>query len=273
MNIFIQMNFPVNPASKSVLDDITLEDDAEPGLFEELLAYLQAISNPVRLEIILYIEKNPRSVKEIARYISSNYDNTKKHIDKLMTTGIIKKEEGIGEETSKGSLPVWKYSLIPGGMESVIRSLNSFSNLNLQIVNEMSEEFFGMYGEKSSQETFKPACLCVLGGEDDGRSFHLLSDKVAIGRASPGCELNENSGIIVLSGSYQSVTRIGSSHALVRFCNDGWYLSDLNSTNGSFVNHSPLMHGKEVKLNPGDIIDLGRGPTRARLVFLNSGNK
>ena len=267
----MQMESPEPSAKKccsdDIRDDITIEDKAEPGLFEELLSYLQAISNPVRLEIILFIEKNPRSVKEIARHINSNYDNTKKHIDRLMKTGIIKKEAGIGEETSKGSLPVWKYSLIPGGMESLIRSLNSFSNLNLQIISEKTEECMNLCSEKFA-ETFKSLpSVVVLGGDDDGKRFTLFSGVTKIGRMtgeSPSANPPEN---IALSKSYLSVTRAGSPHAIFREDKNGWYFIDFNSTNGSYINHKAVPPENPVKLLDGDIIDLGKGITRARLVF------
>ena len=44
----------------------------------------------------------------------TSYENTKKHLDKLMSIGVIKKEAGLGAPTSKGIHPVWQYSLVPG---------------------------------------------------------------------------------------------------------------------------------------------------------------
>ncbi|MBP2134145.1 putative transcriptional regulator [Methanomicrobium sp. W14] len=261
------MKSPGTLANSGISDDPTLEDGSEPGFFEELLSYLQAISNPVRLEIILLIEKHPSSVKEIASHINCSYDNAKKHIERLMKTGIIKKEAGVGFETSKGSLPVWKYSLIPGGMESLIRSLNLFSNLNLKIISEKSEKCLLMCSKKLNSCYEKFPYLAVLGGDDDGKSIFLLSDLVKIGRATGDYDYSRISGIVALSGYYRSVTRIGGFHACFVHRGDCWYFSDLKSTNGSFVNHRAVSSGDEVMLSDGDIIDLGRGRYRARLVF------
>ncbi len=61
-------------------------------------------------------------------------ENTKKHLDKLLSVGIIKKEAGLGAPTSKGIHPVWEYSIVPGGLEAIIRNLGLFSNTRVQIV-------------------------------------------------------------------------------------------------------------------------------------------
>lgn len=251
-------------------DDRTLEYEAESGLFEELLGYLQAISNPVRLEIILFIEKRPRSVREIAKHTNTNYDNAKKHIEKLMKTGIIKKEAGIGEETSKGSLPVWKYSVIPGGIESVIRNLNSFSNLDLRIISDKANEAVCMFCEKYSVKEEEFSYLAVLGGDDDGKIFHLKSLETRIGRASVSVDYEENSGFIGLCRTYLSVTRIDGPHAAIKREGTECFFVDLGSTNGSYINHRAVLKGESVLLSDGDKIDLGKGSTRARLIFYKS---
>ncbi|MBN2735074.1 MAG: FHA domain-containing protein [Methanomicrobiaceae archaeon] len=265
------MEYPESSVKKccsdDILDDITIEDNIEPGLFEELLSYLQAISNQVRLEIILFIEKNPKSVKEISRHINSNYDNTKKHIDRLMKIGLIKKEAGIGEETSKGSLPVWKYSVNPGGMESVIRSLNSFSNLNLQIVSEKTTECLSLCNEKFGSRYESRAFVVALGGEDDGKIFYLSQDETRVGRIAGDLDYSSFPNVIALSGAYISVTRINSSHGVFSLDKSGWHFIDMGSTNGSYVNHKAVEPKKRLLLSDGDIIDLGKGITRARLVF------
>lgn len=248
-------------------DEITLEDSAEPGLFEELLEYLQAISNPARLEIILFIENSPKSVREIANHINSNYDNTKKHIEKLLNAGIIKKEAGIGSETSRGALPVWKYSLIHGGIESIIRNLNSFSNLDLRIISDKAEEAKSFLNESLFKTGMEKPYLTVLGGDDDKKVFPLKAGDTRIGRCTGDYKTEEQGGTIALAGSYLSVTRISSAHGIIKRKDRQCFFHDYGSTNGSYINHKPVLKGKAVLLSDGDIIDLGSGQTRARLVF------
>ena len=248
-------------------DEITLEDDSEPGLFEELLEYLQAISNPVRLEIIMFIENNPRSVREIANHIRSNYDNTKKHINKLLNAGIIKKEAGIGEETSRGALPVWKYSLVYGGIESIIRNLNFFSNLDLKIINDRAMEAISFLNESLHKSTEADPYLEVLGGDDDRKIFALKSLRTIIGRKVGDYEYEKEENLISLSGSYTAVTRITGIHAVILKRDGKCFFCDHESTNGSYINYKPVRSGDEVSLTDGDLIDLGSGRTRARLIF------
>jgi len=101
--------------------------------YEDLSKYLNVLSNPVRLRILKIIEHTPTEAREIAAGIGTSYVNTKKHLEKMLTAGIITKEAGFGRATSRGSLPVWKYTTRPGGIEEIIRNLGFFSNLDIHI--------------------------------------------------------------------------------------------------------------------------------------------
>ena len=112
---------------------IILESTADD--YSELSEYLEVLSNSQRLKILKILEKGPREVRKIASEIDTSYENTKKHLDKLLSTGLIRKEAGLGEVTSKGVHPVWKYSLVPGAMEAIVRNLGIFSNMRINLVN------------------------------------------------------------------------------------------------------------------------------------------
>ena len=61
-------------------------------------------------------------------------------------------------------------------------------------------------------------------------------------------------------GSYSALSisdvRLSRSHAAIRYIdNKGFYLSDLNSTNGTFLNHKPV--SEPILLVDGDLIRLG----------------
>ncbi len=47
-------------------------------------------------------------------------------------------------------------------------------------------------------------------------------------------------------------------HAVIQKVKDDFFLEDLNSTNGTFVNGNPAPPGKYVRLHPLDIIRIGR---------------
>ncbi|WP_062397569.1 winged helix-turn-helix domain-containing protein [Methanogenium cariaci] len=155
--------------------------------YEDLSKYLNVLSNPVRLHILKIIEHTPKEANEIAGgEIGTSYVNTKKHLEKMLTAGIITKEAGgFGRATSRGgSLPVWKYTTRPGGIEEIIRNLGLFSNLDIHIKgSELAakvEEARRMVSREYAGET--PPVIFVLGGPADGKTFPLLEAVTRIGR-------------------------------------------------------------------------------------------
>ncbi len=48
-------------------------------------------------------------------------------------------------------------------------------------------------------------------------------------------------------------------HADIRIEGDTFYIEDVGSSNGTYVNHSPLIRGNRHRLRPGDRISLGKG--------------
>lgn len=52
-------------------------------------------------------------------------------------------------------------------------------------------------------------------------------------------------------------TNISRRHACIKKMPDGYYIQDLNSTNGTFVNQCKVSWNRDMKLQPGDVITLG----------------
>ena len=103
-----------------------------------------------------------------------------------MSIGVIKKEAGLGSPTSKGIHPVWQYSLVPGGLESIIRNLGLFSNTRVQIIGgEISRRLESVKNTLSKEVLGNVPAVIVLGGYDDGRTFLLRNDGVRVGRSDP----------------------------------------------------------------------------------------
>lgn len=48
-------------------------------------------------------------------------------------------------------------------------------------------------------------------------------------------------------------------HADIRVEGDAYYIEDVGSANGTYINHTPLARGNRHKLRPGDRISLGKG--------------
>ncbi len=86
------------------------------------------------------------------------------------------------------------------------------------------------------------ACLVVIYGQAIGQKFVLKQGEILIGRSSQAA----------IQIDHESVSR---RHAKVNFADAGITMSDLGSTNGTYVNDEPIT---ERQLSNGDLIKVGR---------------
>ncbi len=91
------------------------------------------------------------------------------------------------------------------------------------------------------QQTSYPK-LIRLSGSVERKVFSITNEKVSIGRA-------EDNDI------YLDDPKVSHHHAEIFRIDDRYYLKDCNSTNGTFVNSSPV---EQVELKEGDKIKIGR---------------
>ncbi|HNX17707.1 MAG TPA: FHA domain-containing protein [Methanoregula sp.] len=256
----------MNPADK--FPTIVVEDTSES--LDELSEYLDVLSSSARLKIVKYLEKKPRDARAISHEIETSYENTKKHLDKLMSIGVIKKEAGLGAPTSKGIHPVWQYSVVPGGLESIIRSLGLFSSTRVQIIGgEISKRLESVKSTLSEEVLGNIPAAIVLGGQDDGRIFLLKSETVPVGRIDPERPADTiGNADCELSGTYTAVTRISKPHGKFTCKKNVWYFEDCGSTGGTVLNSAPLESGVPVKVHDGDLLELARGNGGVKLVLI-----
>jgi len=52
---------------------------------------------------------------------------------------------------------------------------------------------------------------------------------------------------------------VSRTHADIRVEGDAFYIEDVGSSNGTYINHNPLPSGNRHRLRPGDRISLGKG--------------
>lgn len=93
------------------------------------------------------------------------------------------------------------------------------------------------------------ATLVVVRGSLAGEEYPLDRDKLAIGRG-PGVDI-----------TFDDV-ELSAQHAAIEFSGECFRVSDLGSTNGTFVNGKPI-HAKDLKSS--DRIELGRHLLQFRL--------
>ncbi len=256
----------MNSADKS--PTIIVHEDADS--LEELSEYLDVLSSSARLRILKFIEKKPRDARAISKEIETSYENTKKHLDKLLSIGVIKKEAGLGAPTSKGIHPVWEYSIVHGGLEVIIRNLGLFSNTQVQIVGtEISHRLDKVKNTLSKEVLGNIPTAMVLGGSDDGKAFQLKQNQIRIGRIDPENKTRISyDDDIVLSEGYTAVTRISKPHGRFFHEKDGWYIEDCGSTGGTRVNHNRLEKNTKIMVHDGDLIELAKGISGVKLLMI-----
>lgn len=91
------------------------------------------------------------------------------------------------------------------------------------------------------------ASLIATNGPQEGQSLALVGKELLIGRAT-----SDATWQIRLQD--RSVSR---PHAVLRLKNDRWFLSDLGSSNGTFVNGEPLTGEAQRQLADGDTLMFG----------------
>jgi hypothetical protein len=260
----------MDPADKSPTIIVHEESDS----LEELSEYLDVLSSSARLRILKFLEKKPRDARAISKEIETSYENTKKHLDKLLSIGVIKKEAGLGAPTSKGIHPVWEYSLVPGGLEAIIRNLGLFSNTRVQVVgSEISRRLDEVKGTLSKEVLGGVPAAIVLGGPDDGKVFLLKHDAVSIGRIDPENMASfRPESDVVLSDGYTAVTRVSRPHG--KFIRDKgtWYIEDFGSTGGTQLNNHKLEKNTRTPVQDGDLIELAKGISGVKLLMILPGN-
>jgi len=247
-------------------------EDLDP--LAELSAYLDVLSNGTRLRILKCLEKKPGTTREISQAVGTSYENTKKHLDRLCQIGVIKKEAGITDPRLKGVQLFWKYSLVPSGLESIIRNLGLFSHMKMHIVRDDISEKIDETRKLFSRELFGDIpVLIVLGGQDDGMAFSLDHDSVRIGRIDPEKKAQiDPRKDLVLSQEYSSVSRVSRPHA--RLVQNGriWSIEDCGSSGGTSVNKMHLGKNQLVPLHDGDLIELSKGMNGAKLLVFIPGD-
>jgi len=84
--------------------------------------------------------------------------------------------------------------------------------------------------------------LIGIEGWFSGETFHTSGDNTLIGR-SPGCQIQIED------------PAVSKQHARLYFSEGKWFVEDLNSSNGTYVNSHPIQKPRSLK--PNDILRIG----------------
>lgn len=247
----------------------TVSIAADPKFLEELSEYLEVLSHPARLNILKFIAGEPKEITAIADHIGMTYQNTKKHLDRLVATAIVTRSAGFGRETERGIAPVWKYSLVSGAMEGLVATLGIFSSVTAQPGYRDIHERIRSIREAVTGTEGEPApVLSLISGPAEGRAFLVRASRIAIGRDDQDHPVPAGDAVIVLPDQYRAVTRVTKPHAILFRSGDTWQVRDSGSTGGTFINSRKIGPGTGATLESGDVIDLGIGAHAARFLFV-----
>ncbi|MDD1679619.1 MAG: FHA domain-containing protein [Methanomicrobiales archaeon] len=247
---------------------LAIENDAD--FVQEIADFMEALGHPQRLKILKAIEKEPKEIRQIAEDTGMTYENTKKHLRRLLATGLVNREAGFGQPTTRGMLPVWKYSLSTDVATMIIRNLGVLSTIRSALTDTLiSQRIDEIRSSVARFLTGSETALVVICGPQDGRVFPLTVPRVALGREDDTHRAaDKNPSYLTLLPDHVSVTRISHPHAIVSREKGKWFVTDTGSTSGTAVNGDPLTAGTPVSLHSGDVIELGKGVTSAWVVLI-----
>ncbi len=247
-------------------DDRTILSSADPEFITELSEYLDALSSPIRLHILSFIGKKPRTVRQISHEIGTSYENTKKHLQKLLSLGIIRKEIGVSDDPVNQGQPVFYYSLIPDGLNHAAQNLTIFSSVAAHTSPDLSRQASTVQTGLQTIASLSGPALIITNGPMNGKRLELTGGIYRIGRREEGWDGIIPEPAMLLDDEYRSVSRVSKPHAWLKKQSGFWTITEGNSKGGTYVNGKRIGH-EPVVLTDGDRIDLSPGSLGVSFIF------
>ena len=109
------------------------------------------------------------------------------------------------------------------------------------------------------------------GGVSSGTILQIQSASLLHQQTNANIELPSNLSVIHIGkpndrippdidvSGFPNSDIVSRIHADIRVEGDAYYIEDVGSANGTYINHTPLASGNRHKLRPGDRISLGKG--------------
>jgi DNA-binding transcriptional ArsR family regulator len=258
---------PVRSEGPDFPDERTILTGSDQDFIADLTEYLDVLASPVRLQILSYIGVRGRTARQISYEIRTSSENTKKHLTRLQSLGLIRKEIVVSEEPGTQGQPVFYYYLIPGGLEHAVKSLVLFSSIAGSSVSAFSEQLNSVRKGLMSILPSSWPRLLITNGPEYGRLCDLTGDMYRIGRNEDEWDGILPEPAILLSDEYRSVSRISRPHAWLRAQDGRWIITEGISRGGTTVNGHLVLH-EPVILKDGDRIELSPGLLGVVIQFL-----
>lgn len=244
--------------------------DSDSNLISEKLS---AVNNEVRFSILKILrdfdkenkresgeyKKEPLYSREINSLLlqSYNIDITTQmlgqHLKQLVEAGLIK------EVSVKKEVP---NKIGPRTVKAFVLKEDAFEDLFLDI-NFLSDElltFFKLYKTNQRFCDEENCVLTVFNGVDKGKTFKVnKNETVLIGRKGNFSTGDLDSFAVLLDNSYDTVSNVSKPHLKLYYKDDGWYILDEDSSNGTFIADREIPKGRATKLNNNSFIKLSKG--------------
>jgi hypothetical protein len=245
-------------------------DDSE--FIGELSEYLEVLGNSTRLRILRLLEKEAMDARTLSGRTGISYENTKKHLEKLLGAGLVTRVPGLGRETSRGIHPAWNYLPVPGILQRIQEDLGVLASVQgNRAPDSLQQRIEGVRRQVEKALGTERWMLLVIGGEWDGKTIPLPGPGTELGRGREG-GISGEGGItrIAFPPSYRSVTRLEKPHAIVRTEGGGCTIEDAGSRGGTFINGRKIIPNVRTPLKDGDRIMLSQGDFPVTLLVLES---
>lgn len=228
---------------------------------------LAAVNNNVRfyiLEILRDFQKRNKNLdplysREINAILLNNYniDITPQmlgqHLRQLLDAGLIEELVVKKEVPNKiGLRSVKAYNLKEDAFEDLFLEITFLSDELLS--------FFDLYKSNQNFHDGQHCVLTIFNGVDKGKTFKVHKDEtILIGRKGSFNPTDLTSFTILLDNTYSTVSNVSKPHLKLFYKNDGWYIVDEDSSNGTFIADREVPKGVVTKLKNNSFLKLSRG--------------
>ena len=234
---------------------------------------LAAINNKVRFSILEILrdfqkinmnndstfKKEPYYSREINDILLNKYDISitpqmlGQHIKQLLEAGLVeeiplKKEvpNKIGRRSVKG------FTLKEDAFDELF--------LDVSFLSDELLTFFDLYKSNQRFSDGEHCVLTIFNGEDKGKTFKVHKEEtILIGRKANFNANDLASFTILLDNSYSTVSNVGKPHLKLFHKDDGWYILDECSSNGTYIADRKVPTGIETRLKANSFLKLSKG--------------
>ncbi len=250
----------------SEIDKTVILDSDGSDLISQKLA---AVNNKVRFSILEILRDNQKYYKsqssdplysrEINSILLKNYNieitpqMLGQHIKQLMSANLVSEVEIKKEVPNKvGKRTVKAYVIKEDAFEDLF--------LDISFLSDELFTFFDLYKSNRKYHEDDNCVLTIFNGVDKGKTFKVRRDEtVLIGRKANFSQADLATFSILLDNSYDTVSNVSKPHLRLFYKDDGWYIIDEASSNGTFIGDIEVQKGKATKLKPNSFLKLSRG--------------